>query len=46
MIPHYVNICVEVEHNETSFDYQSLMYTINKDNPPIMIMGVKVPSTI
>jgi hypothetical protein len=27
---HHVNKVVEVEHNETSFDYRSLRYTINK----------------
>jgi hypothetical protein len=27
---HHVNKGIEVEHNETSFDYQSLRYTINK----------------
>jgi hypothetical protein len=27
---HHVNKGVEVEHNETSFDYRSLRYTINK----------------
>ena len=27
---HHVNKGVELEHNETSFDYQSLRYIINK----------------
>jgi hypothetical protein len=27
---HHVNRGVEVEHKETLFDYQSLMYTVNK----------------
>jgi hypothetical protein len=27
---HHVNKRVEVEHNETSFDYRSLMYIVNK----------------
>jgi hypothetical protein len=27
---HHVTKGVEVEHNETSFDYQSLRYTVNK----------------
>jgi hypothetical protein len=27
---HRVNKVVEVEHNETLFDYRSLRYTINK----------------
>jgi hypothetical protein len=27
---HHVNKGVEVEHKETSFDYQSLRYTVNK----------------
>jgi hypothetical protein len=27
---HRLNKGVEVEHNETSFDYRSLRYTINK----------------
>ena len=29
-ILHYVNKGVEVEQNETSFDYQSSRYTVNK----------------
>jgi hypothetical protein len=27
---HHVNKWVEVKHNETSFDYQSLTYTVKK----------------
>jgi hypothetical protein len=32
---HYVNRCVEVENNETPFDYHSLMYTFKKCEKPI-----------
>jgi hypothetical protein len=27
---HHANRCVEVKHSETPFDYQSLIYTVNK----------------
>jgi hypothetical protein len=44
---HHVNRGVDVEHNETSFDYRSLRYIVNKreTNLSIMKVGIKAPST-
>ena len=39
---YYVNRGVEVDYSSPLSYYRSLMYTVNRDHPSIMKMGIKV----